>query len=1169
VTAGLRSFTLTPSTVLEQSTTYQVTLSKEITSATGIPMSSDYIWHFTTKASTAPCPIDRIYIEPRDTTVGGNVSTPYTGYAIAPFATNCTVINGNSYNWVWEIDDKNIPEIGVSLTGGGPSVSVRSGTTSGNVKVKAETEGKKDEATLNVFIDTCTKDAECQANCPGSVCDIPTKHCLPVIKSLTPDAGPKGRWVTISGCYFKNDRGQVEFGSGVVTTYPCGGKWTDKEIIVAIPDSSYSTPSSLPVFVTDVNNLKNTSPLFFSLIDSCVSGVAIPASGLPGLCSLSPASGQWGSAVTLNGENFGTAKGTVSFTGSTGSLNSTVDSWSGTAISTSVPTNAATGLVKAVVNNCPSNGLTFTIPNGGVNSPCDSQTNTSVCNADNALCWPGLICDKTSCLCRAPDKVSVISVSPAALTAACRNALVSATFDQLMDHSTLNSNTVKVWTEAVTGCSSPINVSAASHGFFARVWSKIKNIFNFNQAQAATGDGCPIGGTISSYDVGNGAEGCTSAEGCTVVTFSPYSLMPATSDYAVTIKGGADGVKSALGGELNTNASPTNFGPAYQWKFNSSNEICQIHHVDINITYRSGTREATRADASSDYFTCAGRDNCPDDIDSAVSGNQHRYAATAKARDNQELQAVYGWTENDPDDLVSIATLDAATTNITPAKQSGQSTVSVTASDFNTSDDIHYGTSTASVAITNFICENPWPDISAGFPYADSTGNCNRGGGSCYDMTFSTFYCRDAGQTEKYCQNGSLAGEECAGDSDCNTTSTTSYKCAEPTADDLPALIPNIKGVQSGSCIGGPDHGKKTCTNDSDCSGGGVCYNTLKDYLFLIDNSNKKCSVSNSNCSTDTDCPVAEKCTENTDSLGIRIYNNGDHLSPPAWARKYENNPASGGTATVDGYESMTAGRTTYVNMAVNSDPAGLFTNMFLLSHTNNPKAATAAIYNQLLKNISFSTSVSNNRVCTNSSMAGVYCLRDSDCGVGGVCDAQKDKLARDVIRMGHLKQIIYSLEMYRGHCSINTNLPCKTNTDCPQHDPANTNSETCLVSSGTYPTLTSGTYLAGESVSVWDSWGQTFANVLGKSPLLDPYNKAADCPEGYNAECWNDLTKDFQCNPGSYMYHYKVSGGGTGYNLYANMEYLPVQWKSSTGFTTGTVSQPCSPGVYNLMFTK
>ncbi len=80
----------------------------------------------------------------------------------------------------------------------------------------------------------------------------------------------------------------------------------------------------------------------------------------PNIASLSPASGNVGTPVTINGANFGATKGTsvVRFNGTV----ATPTSWSASAIVVPVPTGAATGPVVVTVNGAASNGVTFTVP---------------------------------------------------------------------------------------------------------------------------------------------------------------------------------------------------------------------------------------------------------------------------------------------------------------------------------------------------------------------------------------------------------------------------------------------------------------------------------------------------------------------------------------------------------------------------------------------------------------------------------------------------------------------------------------------------------------------------------------------------------------------------------------------------------------------------------------
>ncbi|NMC51826.1 hypothetical protein GYA54_03810 [Candidatus Kuenenbacteria bacterium] len=1170
VAAGNRSFVLTPTSNLDTSTTYQATIKKDIKNTSGVNMPNDYIWRFQTKSSGTLCPIDKVYVEPRDITVNGNIATPYNAKAIAPFiSTNCSLINANAYNWQWKVEDNNNPTIGVSISGGGPSVTATSGTKSGTVYVSAETENKKDQGKLNVFVDTCSSDIDCAVN-PNcvSTCDIPTKRCKPVVKSLNPSSGPNGRWVTITGCYFKSNRGsgKVEVGPDSVNIYPCSERWSDTEIIISIPSSLVSAPVDLPVIVTDQYGLSSNKNIKFKYIEDCILGVSAPAGGLPGLCSLNPNMGKWGDAISLAGEKLGTTQKLVKFNGSSGAIDGAINNWSNTGISAKVPPNTITGPVYVEIDGCPSNSLNFNLATGGAGSDCDKNKTTATCDADNNLCWSGLICDRVSCKCQAPPKASIISssLSPVA-TNACRNSIVQATFDQKMDQATINGNTVLVFNKSADDvgkkCYDETEIALGPDnqkmGLLSVVFEKIKNFFRPSKAKAAGGDWyCPVSGNLSSFEVAKGGEGCTNDDGCTVIRFTPdRGLFAGNTKYLVYYLGGANGLKTSFGAEINTNASSKKYKDIWSQSFTTKNEICKIAKVSVNIEYKGVQKEKV----SRDYFTCADRDICPDDVDASAAGNQHKYTAIALDKDNQRLSAAYQWKQNTNEFLI-INSANQQVTNITSQKKSGETTVSATASD----PDPAVGLATGSVIVTNFICENPWPTFSQGFPYSDKANNCNVSGSTadCYDMTFTTFYCRDYGQMNKFCKDGVNAAKACINDTGC-----PSSKCLEPTADDLPALnIPGkIKGREKGYCVGGDRNGAE-CSTDTTCAPTGHCYNSVKEFLFLIENDNKKrCSASNIDCSTET-CPVGETCDTLNDSIGIRIYNNGEHLSPSAWAQKYENKPASGTTGKIDGYESMAAGRTSYVNMAVDQDPAGthnIFTNIFLVSHTDNPKITTTETYNQITQNLVFnSNSITNNRICVGGTAPGTYCLKDSDCGAGGTCDAKKDKLARDVIRMGHLKQMIYFLDKYRGTCSKHVNLACVSDSDCP----GTSTGETCNISHGSYPTLSAGTYKAGESVSIWDSWSNTFASLINSGSLRDPLNKAVDCPEGYNTECWSSLAKDFKCPAGSHMYHYQSINSGDSYKFYLNMEYSPSGW--GVGSTT-IGSEPCSPGTYNLLFQR
>ncbi|MFH1453041.1 MAG: YCF48-related protein [Armatimonadota bacterium] len=82
--------------------------------------------------------------------------------------------------------------------------------------------------------------------------------------------------------------------------------------------------------------------------------------GAPTITSLSTSTVTFGTAVTINGTNFGGSQGTstVTFNGTTAT---NITSWSGTQIQCTVPVNVTSGNVVVTVDNQASNGSAFTI----------------------------------------------------------------------------------------------------------------------------------------------------------------------------------------------------------------------------------------------------------------------------------------------------------------------------------------------------------------------------------------------------------------------------------------------------------------------------------------------------------------------------------------------------------------------------------------------------------------------------------------------------------------------------------------------------------------------------------------------------------------------------------------------------------------------------------------
>ncbi|MBU1179516.1 Ig-like domain-containing protein [Patescibacteria group bacterium] len=254
------------------------------------------------------------------------------------------------------------------------------------------------------------------------------------------------------------------------------------------------------------------------------------------------------------------------------------------------------------------------------------------------------------------------------------------------------------------------------------------------------------------------------------------------------------------------------------------------------------------------------------------------------------------------------------------------------------------------------------------------------------------------------------------------------------------------------------------------------------------------------------------------DAVGLRIYPNLQHLSPLDWykAEKFVGSPQAG---KVDDYEAIVDGRSTYVNAANRVLGVGNFTNIFVISYNQGAGNDLTNIHSQMLKNWKFNINIENIKLCSQSVKS---CSSDFDCWTEGElpnfedrCQAEKDKLTRDVKRLEDLNKISGMLESYKQ----------KNNS---------------------YPQLLAGTFLRGWSVSTWPSWQSALGNDLGSAMPADPLNKHSlcevagkcsvsnngcgagiECPLGETClpetnYCWNGQIGLYQCTGGSHVYRYQ-----------------------------------------------
>lgn len=254
------------------------------------------------------------------------------------------------------------------------------------------------------------------------------------------------------------------------------------------------------------------------------------------------------------------------------------------------------------------------------------------------------------------------------------------------------------------------------------------------------------------------------------------------------------------------------------------------------------------------------------------------------------------------------------------------------------------------------------------------------------------------------------------------------------------------------------------------------------------------------------------------DALAVRVLPNTEHADPLRW---YKDKGMGGNPTrlTIDGYNAVRDGRTVYVNVG-NVVNGNFYTNIYVLSYTQDATANTVEIFNRLLKNFDFNTNLideeddlgycaistqncvtdedcssgykcSDNRKCI--PREPIRCYRDIECPQNIYCDSNKAEVLRDTERLAQMREIERLAEEYK-----------RNNDD--------------------YPKLEAGTYLPGKTISVWPSWEDKFQNelasVIGEYSVFDslpedPINRLSRCssaesPQYNQVTCWDETDKVF-----------------------------------------------------------
>jgi len=268
----------------------------------------------------------------------------------------------------------------------------------------------------------------------------------------------------------------------------------------------------------------------------------------------------------------------------------------------------------------------------------------------------------------------------------------------------------------------------------------------------------------------------------------------------------------------------------------------------------------------------------------------------------------------------------------------------------------------------------------------------------------------------------------------------------------------------------------------------------------------------------------------NNDIIGLRIYQNLKHLSPLDWY--YESAPVIKGNPQpikVGSYNGLQDGRTVYVNVGELGNDGNLYTNMLLISHSQDVSPATINIFNQLIDNWDFNINIDDldQRNELVDDVQRWQDIRSIEKKLNDYADGNKfcayvtDPLGASCPSGYHHFDINGDGVIDDEECyDVSSNVTCRWDSDCEKHEMG---FQKCV---GVYPELNDGSFLQGISTSKWPSWASTLGNDLGSVLPHDPINEFNSCPTDYDEQtCWHSVNEEFYCAFGSQIYYYRADG--------------------------------------------
>ncbi|HEX9664777.1 MAG TPA: Ig-like domain-containing protein [Patescibacteria group bacterium] len=706
-------FVAVPGASLRANTWYQVTLTTGLESETNRSLSQDYLWTFKTRDDTTPCEISHIQVSPQYKTL--TYKFEEQGYLAQPTAANCNTLNPDSYAWNWSSTDPSRAAVVNNVTSKTQATALNETESDSPVQVTAAipTEQKSDFGELTVDFGD-----------PEVILYWPNCRAACVNASI--------------GAKFNVDLQANTLNNNTLRLYACDNENCTNLDQLALNNIVYNpldlevefmTAAALEVNkfyravitsgVTSTSNVTLTN-LNYSTTGGALDGFSWIFKTKPdgSLCAVDQINVRPGyKELYLIGQSQGyysQAIGSPDECNPGGQrLNPYSYNWDWDSTRSSVATVSNSDLDPVDGRIDPkqaarSRGEGETDIQAGTQGQVGQGRLKLVCGftADDQCPAPATIetygVDDNSCCAPRPKIVRTRPIDQA--VSVCRNAVIEADFDQLMELGSILGN---VLVEANYG-DQPCPAGGQSRSIWGRLVQFFKNIFSRDiQAQAAD-NWCAVAGRTSLFQENDQTS---------LQYYLEQPLEPGRQ-HRVTIQGDPNVSDQNKEGVLSLSGLTMNGD--YQWSFTTGDEICDIDYAEVTISPPGEV-------GVYDLLTCAGRDDCPGDQDSSTPGNQHFYKAVARDDSGVILPANFEWVRTG-DQVINLSATTDQQIAVTPSAANGKPLVTVVARGIPPTP----GMASKTVNVFVFLCENPWPSL-AEFPYRDLTTN------------FSTFYCRDRG----------------------------------------------------------------------------------------------------------------------------------------------------------------------------------------------------------------------------------------------------------------------------------------------------------------------------------------------------------------------------------------------------------------------------------------